>query len=32
MHACVPSRDGVDQVLLDWARERPDLDFSPAGS
>jgi hypothetical protein len=21
----------VDQLLLDWARERPDLDFTPAG-
>ena len=24
-------RDGVDQLLLDWARERPDLDFTPVG-
>jgi DNA-binding MarR family transcriptional regulator len=29
--ACAQCRDGVDQVLLDWARERPDLDFSPVG-
>jgi DNA-binding MarR family transcriptional regulator len=24
-------RDSVDQLLLDWARERPDLDFTPVG-
>ncbi|MBV9207423.1 MAG: MarR family transcriptional regulator [Actinobacteria bacterium] len=28
---CAPARDRVDQVLLDWARERPDLDFTPVG-
>ena len=25
------ARDRVDQVLLDWDRERPDLDFTPVG-
>ncbi len=25
------SGDSVDKVLRDWARERPDLDFSPVG-
>ena len=29
--ACVTSRDRVDQVLLEWDRERPDLDFAPGG-
>jgi DNA-binding MarR family transcriptional regulator len=29
--ACAEGRDGVDRLLLDWARERPDLDFSPVG-
>lgn len=29
--ACPQCRDGVDQLLLDWARERPDLDFTPVG-
>src|SRR5262249_33465482 len=29
--ACATARDRVDQVLLDWDRERPDLDFSPVG-
>ena len=29
--ACARCRDGVDQLLLDWARERPDLDFTPVG-
>lgn len=24
-------RDSVDRILLDWARERPDLDFTPVG-
>jgi DNA-binding MarR family transcriptional regulator len=24
-------RDSVDQILADWADERPDLDFSPVG-
>ena len=28
---CAPARDRVDHVLLDWARERPDLDFTPVG-
>jgi DNA-binding MarR family transcriptional regulator len=27
--AAVP--DSIDQLLADWARERPDLDFSPVG-
>jgi DNA-binding MarR family transcriptional regulator len=27
--ASVP--DSIDQLLADWARERPDLDFSPVG-
>ena len=27
--ALVP--DSIDQLLTDWARERPDLDFSPVG-
>lgn len=31
MPACTQGRDGVDQLLLDWARERPDLNFSPVG-
>jgi hypothetical protein len=30
--ACVAARDRVDQVLLDWDRERPDLDFTPVGT
>jgi DNA-binding MarR family transcriptional regulator len=25
------ARDGVDNVLLQWAEERPDLDFTPVG-
>lgn len=29
--ACSGCRDRVDQLLLDWARERPDLDFTPVG-
>jgi DNA-binding MarR family transcriptional regulator len=29
--ACTGCRDRVDQLLLDWARERPDLDFTPVG-
>jgi DNA-binding MarR family transcriptional regulator len=29
--ACTQCQDGVDKLLLDWARERPDLDFSPVG-
>jgi DNA-binding MarR family transcriptional regulator len=29
--ACPAARDGVDRLLLDWARERPDLDFTPVG-
>lgn len=29
--ACVASRDRVDQVLLEWDRECPDLDFTPVG-
>lgn len=28
-HASVP--DSVDQLLAEWERERPDLDFSPVG-
>ena len=27
----VPATDSVDQILAEWARERPDLDFSPVG-
>ena len=27
--ACATARDQVDRVLLDWDRERPDLDFAP---
>jgi hypothetical protein len=27
----VPVPDSIDQLLADWARERPDLDFSPVG-
>ena len=26
-----PVQDSVAQLLADWARERPDLDFSPVG-
>ncbi len=26
-----PVPDSVDQILADWARQRPDLDFSPVG-
>lgn len=26
-----PVPDSIDQLLADWARERPDLDFSPVG-
>lgn len=29
--ACARGRDRVDEVLIDWARERPDLDFTPVG-
>lgn len=29
--ACPEAWDSVDRVLADWARERPDLDFSPVG-
>ncbi len=29
--ACPRARDSVDRLLVDWARERPDLDFSPVG-
>jgi DNA-binding MarR family transcriptional regulator len=29
--ACRAGWDSVDQVLDDWARERPDLDFTPVG-
>jgi hypothetical protein len=29
--ACAAARDRVDRALLDWDRERPDLDFTPAG-
>lgn len=29
--ACPPARDSVDALLLDWHRERPDLDFTPVG-
>ena len=28
---CRDAWDSVDQVLADWARERPDLDFTPVG-
>ena len=28
---CRQARDRVDDLLLDWARERPDLDFTPVG-
>ncbi len=31
MLACRAGWDSVDQVLDDWARERPDLDFTPVG-
>lgn len=31
VHPCAGARDTVDRLLLDWARERPDLDFSPVG-
>ncbi len=27
--ACITSRDRVDRLLLEWDRERPDLDFTP---
>jgi DNA-binding MarR family transcriptional regulator len=26
-----PGQDSIGQILADWARERPDLDFSPVG-
>jgi DNA-binding MarR family transcriptional regulator len=26
-----PGQDSIGQLLADWARERPDLDFSPVG-
>jgi len=26
-----PAQDSIAQILADWARERPDLDFSPVG-
>ncbi|GAB2481945.1 MarR family winged helix-turn-helix transcriptional regulator [Jatrophihabitans fulvus] len=29
--ACAHARDSVDDLLLDWARLRPDLDVSPVG-
>jgi DNA-binding MarR family transcriptional regulator len=29
--ACAKARDRVDEVLMGWARERPDLDFTPVG-
>lgn len=29
--ACREAWDSVDHVLADWARERPDLDFTPVG-
>lgn len=29
--ACRAAWDSVDHVLADWARERPDLDFTPVG-
>jgi DNA-binding MarR family transcriptional regulator len=29
--ACRDAWDSVDHVLADWARERPDLDFTPVG-
>ena len=29
--ACPAARDSVDRLLLDWERERPDLDFTPVG-
>ena len=29
--ACAAGRDRIDQLLLDWDRERPDLDFTPVG-
>jgi DNA-binding MarR family transcriptional regulator len=29
--ACRDAWDSVDRVLADWARERPDLDFTPVG-
>jgi DNA-binding MarR family transcriptional regulator len=29
--ACGGAWDSVDHVLADWARERPDLDFTPVG-
>ena len=29
--SCVSARDSVDRLLLDWERERPDLDFAPVG-
>lgn len=28
---CVPVPDSIDRLLADWARERPDLNFSPVG-
>ena len=27
----MPPEDAVDRILAQWARERPDLDFSPVG-
>jgi DNA-binding MarR family transcriptional regulator len=29
--ACASGHDSVDRLLLDWAQERPDLDFTPVG-
>lgn len=29
--ACLMGRDRVDQLLLEWDHERPDLDFTPVG-
>lgn len=29
--ACRNAQDSVDRILLDWERERPDLDFTPVG-
>ena len=28
---CEGGRDRIDRLLLDWERERPDLDFTPVG-
>jgi len=29
--SCVHARDSVDRLLVAWAEQRPDLDFSPVG-